>query len=225
MHYRGVSDITILVNPSREIQTERILHLMKTNRKLATRNARGFTMLELLIVVAVVGILAAITLPSINDALAAYRLNGDARSIADQLALVRLRAADNFSQARLNFNLVAGTYVREICTTKGVGSACTTWTAEGGTQYLSSGNSFGFNNISTPAPPQTTITQPVGLGNPAQNVIIFNSRGLPVDGNGNPTASYALYLTSNPRENCAVSVYGNGKVRRWKYYSNTWNTF
>jgi Tfp pilus assembly protein FimT len=182
-------------------------------------------MIEILIVVAVVSVLAAITIPSMNDALAAYRLNGDARSIADQLSLARLRAADTFSQARLNFNLAAGTYVREVCTTKGVASACTTWTAEGGTQYLSKGISFGFNNLATPAPPQTTIAQPGGVGNPAQTVIIFNSRGLPVDGNGNPTASYALYLTSNPRENCAVSVYGNGKVRRWKYYSSTWNTF
>jgi prepilin-type N-terminal cleavage/methylation domain-containing protein len=194
-------------------------------KNAGSRNAKGFTMLELVIVVAVVAVIAAITIPSMNDALAAYRLNGDSRTIADQLALTRLRAADNFSQARMNFNIAAGTYVREVCTTKGAGSACTTWTAEGGTQYLSKGISFGFNTITTAAPPQTTISQPAGIGNPAQNVIIFNSRGLPVDGNGNPTASYALYLTSNPRENCAVSVYGNGKVRRWKYFSSTWNTF
>ena len=85
---------------------------------------------------------------------------------------------------------------------------------EGGTQNLSSGNSFSYGSISTPAGSQSPIAQ--------STAIIFNSRGIPVDAGGSPTGNYAIYLSSGTGLYYAVTVSVTGTSNIWVYSGGAW---
>ena len=95
----------------------------------------GFTMLELAVVLAVVGILAGIALPVMARALAAMRLTGAARSISNLTAATKTKAAANFTRARLFVDLTSNSYHIETWS----GAA---WVAAGATTVLPSGVTF-----------------------------------------------------------------------------------
>jgi Tfp pilus assembly protein FimT len=199
---------------------------MKSNlqgRSKATKTERGtaggagelgFSTIELAIVVTIFVILAAIAIPQTITTLRAFRASSDARNIATQLALAKMRAADGFTQSRLNCNFTAKSCQLEICTTKGT-SACNTFSAEGGPVLLSEGMTFGYGSITTPAGTQTSIQ------NTAQ--VLFNSRSLPVDSTGTPTGNYGLYLTDSTGNTYALTVYASGRIAMWRYGSGVWS--
>jgi len=174
----------------------------------------GFSIIELAIVLTILAIMATIAIPLFSKTMSAFRASSDARSLASQLALTKMRAANGFTLARLNCDLTANSCQMEICTSKGA-SACNTYTAEGGALALSPNSSFGFGTLTTPAGSQTSIQ------NTAQ--IVFNSRSLPVDTAGAPTGNYALYLTNGNNDRYAVTVYASGRVAVWRYSSGAWS--
>jgi len=62
----------------------------------------GFSALELLFVVALIGVIGAIAVPQLTHSLSYFRISGDARSISNAVALTKMRAASNFSRTRLH---------------------------------------------------------------------------------------------------------------------------
>jgi len=182
-------------------------------RRDRARLQEGFSLVELAIVVTVVALIISIAIPVAISAMRALRASADARSLASQLALVKMRAANTFSQARLNCDTTANSCQIEICTSKGA-SACNTFTAEGGPVLLSTGSTFGFGSITTPAGSQTTIQ------NTTQ--IVFNSRSIPVDSSGAATGNYALYLANQSGNQYAVTVYASGRIAVWRYGNGVW---
>jgi len=189
-------------------------------RQLAKRCVRnwtgtnGFSLVEVAIVVAILALIAVLAIPQFTSLLRSFRATSDARSIASQLALAKMRAANGFTQARLNCDLTANSCQLETCTSKGA-STCNTFTAEGGPINLSTGSTFGFGSITTPAGSQTSIQ------NTAQ--ILFNSRSLPVDNTGTPTGNYALYVMNQTSNRYAVTVYATGRVAVWRYDNGAWS--
>ncbi len=175
---------------------------------------RGFSTIELAIVVTIILVIASFAIPQAISTQRAYRALSDVRSLASQLALAKMRAADGFTQARLNCNLTANSCQLEICTSKGAG-ACNTFSAEGGPVLLSQGMTFGFGSITTPAGTQTSIQ------NTAQ--VLFNSRSLPVDNTGAPTGNSGLYLTDQFGNRYAVTVYASGRIAVWRYGNGVWS--
>lgn len=174
----------------------------------------GFGLLELIIVLAIFSIISAFAFIRVNSALQSYRALSNARNLASQLALAKMRAANGFTQSRLNCDLTAKSCQLEICTSR-TGSTCNTFSAEGGTLLLAQGTTFGFGGLTTAAGTQTTIQ------NTAQ--ILFNSRGIPVDSTGAPTGNYALYVTNQVGDVYAVTVYATGRVAAWRYGSGAWS--
>ena len=184
-----------------------------------SRAPRGFTLVEILMVVAVIGVVSAIAVPMMGNTLGFFRLSGDARSAANSIALAKMRAASVFGRVRMYADLSTNRFHLET-----FNKTTSTWVADGGTTYLSQNVSFGYGVVGS-APPNTqaTIAQapmcksnavpPVDIANTA--CIIFNSRGTPIDSTGAPSSLGALYLTDG------TAIYGitlsaTGMVRSWR---------
>jgi prepilin-type N-terminal cleavage/methylation domain-containing protein len=192
------------------------------------RSARGFTLIEMLMVLAIMGVLAAIALPMTTNAVKYEKISGDARNISNDLSVAKMRAAAKFTQARIYVDLTGRQYQLQTCndpTTLPCQYHGTTpaWTTEGSWTSLANTVSFGFTPVgSAPSNTQTTIGQPTLCkdGSPLADVansacVIFNSRGIPVDASGIPTGSYAFYISDSTF--CyGITIAATGFIRTWR---------
>jgi Tfp pilus assembly protein FimT len=172
--------------------------------------ASGFSSLELIIVISIALVIVMLWVPSLSKTQAIYRVTGDARSLAEDLTLAKMRAGANFTQERLNLNTTTNTYALEQFDKTASPPA---WVSDGGSRYLNAGVTFGYGSISTPAGSQSTLAQ--------STLITFNSRGIPVNGSNQPTADDALYI-HNSSGYYAVSVALSGRIQIWKYVTSAW---
>src|SRR5262245_53645263 len=150
---------------------------------MTNRLNRGYSLLEIMFVMAISAVLAAVAVPMSGNALGFFRLSGDARKLSNAVAVTKLRAASDFTQARLYVDLSTSQfYMQEYQKTGTPG-----WVAQGGTTGLSQGVSYGFGAIT--APPSSTqpaIGQAPACLDNAGNAIantacfVFNSRGIPI---------------------------------------------
>jgi prepilin-type N-terminal cleavage/methylation domain-containing protein len=77
---------------------------------MRNRNRRGYTLIELALVAALVAVFAAIALPRVAGNLRNQRLNAAARRIASDLALAAARARAGSATRTVTFDLTAGAY-------------------------------------------------------------------------------------------------------------------
>src|SRR3970282_1000756 len=97
-------------------------------RRMRQRKGEGgFSMIELLTVVAVMGIIAIFALPSVFRTSEDLRLRNDGRAIAQMVGVVKMRAASKFSRARLFVTLDDNTYFTQFWD-----RTANTWVTEGG---------------------------------------------------------------------------------------------
>lgn len=182
------------------------------------RRDSGFSAVELLIAVALLGSIAAIAVPMSGGMVDDIRLRGDAQGLSSAVALTKMTGAARFTRARLRINDVAGTYRVETWQATGVPG----WVAEGGEQRLSPGGLFGAGPVTTPPPEsQQAVAQPAACLDAADTAIagtscvIFNSRGLPVSAAGAPMTAQVLYMRG-PTGVFAIVVGATGQLRVWR---------
>ena len=175
----------------------------------------GFSLIEVVVVIAIMLIVMAFALPNLNGLLQSYRVLNDGRGISAQLSLARMRAASESKPARLNFNLAANSYQLELCTSL-CNTANATYAIEAGAaaQNLSPGVTFGFGSVTAPAGGQTTQAQ--------TSPIFFNSRGVCVDSTGNPIGTAAIYITTGTNTVYAVTVSIGGQPTLRRYVGTAW---
>lgn len=208
------------------------------NRVSLRKRAHGFSTVELLIVIAVALIVAGMAVPQYLTITRNLRISGDNRDLNGSIAQAKMRAAADFTQARVYVNLADNTFriqtwSKTTATTgcwrpEGVNAApCSTAANPGAGNALSAGVTFGFGQVGTPpANTQPAIGQaascrndtvlPLGSGGAIPNTacIVFNSRGIPIDAARAPTNTGAFYITN------AVGVYGvtvgaAGQIQSW----------
>ena len=185
-------------------------------RTTCLRRQEGFSLIDILAAILVIGIVAAIALPATGSSLAAHRFRGDGQSVSNLMALAKMRAAARFSRARLFANLANNSYVMQtLDRTSG------TWVDDGGVMQLSRGVTFGFGPIAAP-PPNTQ--EEIGLSSACRDeddaiiantaCVVFNSRGVPIDNAGAPTGGNAVYLTDGVGV-YAITVTATPLIRMW----------
>ena len=178
----------------------------------------GFTILETLFVLGIIGVIGAIAVPQLTNSIAYFRISGDARSVSNAIAVTKMRAASNFSRTRLYVDLNGKSHRVEKADT----STPPHWTADSGTTYLSSSTSFSYGVVGTPPPnTQGTIAQALpckdNTGADVANTacVIFNSRGVPIDSSGASTPLHAVYVTDGASV-YGVTVAATGMIRLWQ---------
>ena len=195
------------------------------------KDSRGFSLIELMMVVAIIGTLAAITVPMSGNAIRYLKLSGDAREISNATAVAKMRAAAKFTQSRLYVDITGRQFYVQT-----YDKTTATWTTEGGAVSLSSTVTFSHGPIATPPPDtQTTIgpapecvnmagSPPVAVPVANTACIIFNSRGIPIDTTGSPTGLDAVYVTDGSSV-YGITVAATGFIRTWQSTSTSTPTW
>lgn len=193
------------------------------------RDDRGFSLLEMMMVVALLGVLTVIAVPMSGNTIKYLKLSGDARELSNITAVAKMRAAAKFTQSRVYIDLTGRSFYVQT-----YDKPTAAWVTEGGATSLSNTVVFGYGPVTDPPPnTQTTIGQSPACLNTASpptaiantSCIIFNSRGIPIDATGSPTGLDAIYV------NDGIAVYGitvaaTGFIRTWQTnYQTTplWN--
>ena len=115
------------------------------------RRAGGFTMIELLIVTAVIAVAATFAIPGYLSMTRYLRIAGDTRSLNATIAQAKMRAAQDFTHARIHADLAANTFSLEV------------WdkTANGGTGcWKTDGDSVNRCTSTTASPSVPTFLRP-----------------------------------------------------------------
>jgi prepilin-type N-terminal cleavage/methylation domain-containing protein len=214
-----------------------------TRRANANQHERGFSLVELMIVVIVSVILASIAIPNFVSISRSARNTGDARAISGALNLARMRSAANFTHARVYMDLNGNTFHVEMWYKGGAcwqtdGEAATSCTSSTSpVTALNTGDTFGFGSISAgPTAATSTIAQAplctAGVAGAAAGAttsntacIEFNSRSFPVKSDGSIVASDAIYITNNSKYYSAVAVSISGQPAAYLYTGAAWAQF
>ncbi len=182
---------------------------------------KGFTVLEVSIVLAITLVMTAALIPNIRVSLANYRLNSNTQQVASQVQLARMRALrDNKMSAFLvaasgrqfgvdntgDGNITSGTSdtVFNLDSDITFSGLTTPPTAASGATTLSTGNKTGIGFT-----PRGTLTAVTSSGTPD-----YNPANL-------PTAGFAIYLSNNENHYAAVTVSATGRVRTWTSANGT----
>lgn len=166
-----------------------------------TRRARGFTLVELLTVVAVLGVLAAITFPNMRVYLDKQRLVSQVRAISEFTQLARAEAIKHSSSTdpkTVSMTVNPGA-PWSIGLTNGAG-ACST---VANCVINQAGTNVGYRITGTECS-SCTVSSPV-----AQAVITFDTRGLVMTAGA---ADQLITLNSPLGKNLSLSVSRLGRV-------------
>ncbi|HUR20737.1 MAG TPA: prepilin-type N-terminal cleavage/methylation domain-containing protein [Vicinamibacterales bacterium] len=181
------------------------------------RHDSGFSALELLIVLTIVGSMAAIGLPLSAGMIDDIKIRGDAQGLSAAVAQAKLTAAAKFTHSRLFVNLAANTYRIQSWQRTGTPG----WVNSSDDLYLSDRGRFGFGAATVPPPnTQPNLAQaPACLDNLNNAIastacVIFNSRGVSVLAAGPPATTQAIYL-AGPSGTYGIILGATGQLQVW----------
>jgi type II secretory pathway pseudopilin PulG len=217
---------------------------MTHNRKefrTSCNPSKGFSTLELLIVMAISFIIAALAIPGYNTIRRTLRIAGDGRDLNGTINEAKLQAASGFTRARMYADLAGNSFHIDVwnkaagCwqTVSDPNNPCTVL-GTSPVQKLSPGVTFGWGNVGAPPPnTQAQLLQgTVGAGGCgvrngiAYGVVTntacidFNSRGIPISPKtGTPLGGDAIYITDNNTV-YAITVGATGVTQIWTIGAN-----
>ena len=202
------------------------------------RVERGFTMIEVTLVALISIILVAFAVPKYLTIRNSLRIAGDIRSLSELTAQAKLRAASDFTRARVYADLNGGNFQLQVWNKANAcwvldsdtTNTCLTYnsgTPSGTVVSLSQGDTFGFGALTSgPTAGQTSISQAGqcldNSGSAISNTacIVFNSRGIPINATTlAPIASGAFYVTNGTVVE-GVTVSAPASIQTWSASAN-----
>ena len=209
-----------------------IRSLMPTNRKqfCCSSSEAGFSLVELMIVVAIFVVVAAIAVPSASALLNRVKLRGAAQQLADLYQEARMKAVQDDTYYEV---LVSADSTRAYVDVNGDGTeGGLTFAAPSAMTLNNNGvpaaldaKTVGFANITTVE--TSTMFDSDGTNRPG---IAWSSRGLPCQRSsatspcqtGIGWVQYMQHQEGSGTAYAAVSVSPSGRVRVWIYEGGTW---
>jgi prepilin-type N-terminal cleavage/methylation domain-containing protein len=173
-----------------------------------TKNSQGVTLVELMIVVAVIGIMATITAPSLVSGLPTYRIKAAVRDCTTQLRNARSLAIKDKRDVVVSFDPDKDFYVVDGRKFPLAGSL---------EEKYGSGVRFGSGAATTGVNDESIPSDGISLNDGS---LTFTSRGMADFGVG--AANGAIYFTNNREDAYAITLNVAGAVtlRRWRV--NEW---
>jgi prepilin-type N-terminal cleavage/methylation domain-containing protein len=172
--------------------------------KFGIKGARGFSMIELSMVLGLIAVTTAFSVPMLTNSMRSMQLISDARSIATTMTYARMSATSQMTRYQLNFDLGNNTWNLQK-RNRNTGN----YEIQQAVNGLSNGIAHSGIAFRT-----TSSTAPTGFPTTSSTSITFNSRGIP---NG-----IAIVYLSNNEMNYAVSVSLAGKVQVWRFQNEQW---
>jgi prepilin-type N-terminal cleavage/methylation domain-containing protein len=192
----------------------------------ARRRTSGFTMLELLIVISMGLVVAAMVIPTALTSIANIRLRSAANSIAGVIQDGRIRAVKKNSRTDLVLETQGSAQL--VCVDENASTTCNS--TERTIQLPNTVTRLTTAPSGTGAP-SATVDSTAGLTSPQlASLPSFNARGLPcLYSSGTCTANtpFVIYLSGaqplGANSFAAVSVSPSGRIKSWFWTGSAWS--
>lgn len=133
----------------------------------------GFSLTELVIILAIIGLLSAVAVPNLAEMMPRFRLSNATQRIMTDLQFARMRAIATNKEYRLNFNPSVESYLIE----EGNQSSGSTWpgtTMDLERKFNDSNNLYYQKNIDIASVNQNPVFSPKGLSSATTTIHLQN---------------------------------------------------
>lgn len=183
--------------------------MIREKSKSFNDGVSGFTLLELIVIVFIIGILASISIPVFSTLIPDYKLRTTAQELYSNMHLAKMKAIKKQTKYKIVFQTGANSYI--LKQDAGPTEKTVTLTSSGSGRDICFGCGDATKNAtkSGGAPPSDGVSY-------SSNTATFNPRGM--------SSSGYVYVKNNKGTSYAVGTLSSGVIflKKWRTSTNSW---